>query len=212
MKTDWKKWGMALWLGGLSLTAAAQQTKLSVPMETYRDGCLKMLEAIREKDKFDLYEAKELLNKVQLGDWTEALPAGNAGGTDPLLYFDAQFADSLIRHNFDFVAMDDMSQMRGKDGLDGADLLVLNRAVAPRGVLEYRAGGSGRCELMVVAEKAEALKLTVTDADSGQVYEGTPAGGGRARAVVWDLPEDGMFTVRVENGSDETVSLVVAVL
>ena len=212
MTMEWKKWGMAWWLGGLSLTAAAQQAALSRPMETYREGCLKMLEAIREKDKFDLYEAKELMGQVHLGDWTDARPADNAGGTNPTLYFDAQFADSLIRHNFDFVAMDDADQMRGEDEAEYADLLVLNRAVPPHGTMEYRATGSGHCELMVVAEEAQALKLTVTDADSGQVYEGAAAGDGRTRAVVWTLPDGGMFVVRVENGSDREVSLVVAVL
>lgn len=212
MTMEWKKWGMACWLGALSLTATAQQAALSEPMETYREGCLKMLEAIREKDKFDLYEAKELMGQVHLGDWTEAQPADNAGGIAPSLYFDAQFADSLIRHNFDFVAMDDVNQMRGEDGAEYADLLVLNRAVPPRGTMEYRATGSGHCELMVVAEQAQALKLTVTDADSGQVYEGVAADDGRTRSVVWNLPDAGMFVVRVENGSDREVSLVVAVL
>ena len=44
-----KRWIVCL-LVGLSISAGAQQAGMSGPMADYRNGCLKMLEAMEEKD------------------------------------------------------------------------------------------------------------------------------------------------------------------
>ena len=84
---------------------------MSGPMADYRNGCLKMLEAMEEKDKYDLYEAKEWFGRVKVSTWQDVVAADTGvkeADKVPEVYFDAEFADSLLRHNFDFVPLDEI--------------------------------------------------------------------------------------------------------
>ena len=148
---------------------------MSGPMADYRNGCLKMLEAMEEKDKYDLYEAKEWFGRVKVSTWQDVVAADTGvkeADKVPEVYFDAEFADSLLRHNFDFVPLDEISLMREVDGVGDADLLVMNKAVPAHGTLEFKAMGSGQCQLMLLSAQGAGLTLTVVETATGKEYAG----------------------------------------
>lgn len=209
-----KRWIVCL-LVGLSISAGAQQAGMSGPMADYRNGCLKMLEAMEEKDKYDLYEAKEWFGRVKVSTWQDVVAADTGvkeADKVPEVYFDAEFADSLLRHNFDFVPLDEISLMREVDGVGDADLLVMNKAVPAHGTLEFKAMGSGQCQLMLLSAQGAGLTLTVVETATGKEYAGKAEPDGRVACVEWNMgEEEGVFLFRIENRADRKASFVVAV-
>ena len=115
-------------------------------------------------------------------------------------------------HNFDFVPLDEISLMREVDGVGDADLLVMNKAVPAHGTLEFKAMGSGQCQLMLLSAQGAGLTLTVVETATGKEYAGKAEPDGRVAWVEWNMgEEEGVFLFRIENRSERKASFVVAV-
>ena len=200
-------------LSAASVCAAqAPTSELSETMTTYRDGCLKMLEALRQQDKFSMYEAKELFARVDI-DWLKVPlrdPAMEADADKPDIWFCTEYADRLLRNNFEFIRVDEASPLRT---FATADLLVLHQTVRPGKSLEYAVPDvSGHCEAMLLAASGDGLLLSVTDSGNGRTYEGHTDRSTACSSVVWEMsaPEREII-LKVENPSDEAVSFVLAI-
>lgn len=187
----------------LAIHAQGQASK----MDVYRKACLLMIDGMDHKDKYALYEAKAVFDSVSVETITPTCAEGADAQRPPTVLFCAEYADSLIKHNFINAHLDNISIMRNTDN---ADLMVFHRAVAPHAAVSYQMEGSDECELMVVAQRAGDLRVTVTDPVTGKQWGAKADAGGHILQLTWTLgSDDSTYLIRIENNGDEPVSFVV---
>ena len=189
----------------------AQQ--LSDKMTTYHDACLKMLDGINQGfNKYILWDAIDLYNQVRITEFNDEdyVPVDSSvvyNEVPPKILFTPEYADSIIVAG-SLVDIDDISILRkGED----FDIQILHKGLKANGSIAYISAGFDDCEMMVVGNSGANIKLTITDLTTGVSYEGTQENDGMISYVLWSLPaEDSEFVFRIDNLSDDDVSIVIA--
>lgn len=199
---------LAVALAFLPLSASAQDG--TAKLTTYRNACLKMIDGISHKDKYALYAAKAAFDSVSVEAIDPICTEGGEAERPPVVLYCADYADSLIQSNFINARLDNITLMRHDDN---SDLMVFHRAVAPHAAVSYAWEGQDACQLMVSAQGAKALRVTVTNPATGQHWEAKTEANGHILQASWTMgADDSAYVIRLENTGDETVSFVVALL
>lgn len=191
----------------------AQPQPMSDKMTTYRDACLKMLDGINQDfDKYILWDAIDLYNQVRITEFNDEdyVPIDSSVvyyELPPKIFFTPEYTDSLIIAGT-LVDIDDISILRkGED----FDIQILHKGIKANGSVAYKSAGFDDCEMMVVGNLGANIKLTITDLTTGVSHEGTQENDGMVSYVIWGLPAEGSeFVFRIDNLSDDDVSIVIA--
>lgn len=185
--------------------------EMSPAISCYRDGCLKMAHAIEAKDKYLMYDAKELFAKLSLSSFDDVVPADDITKQTekaPMIYFVPSFADSLLLYDFVLVDLDPASILRKGDN---NDLILMHRTVPARTTLTYRTIGVGDCEMMLFTMPGGNLRLEVSDVSAGKSCSGEISYGGCVSWAKWFMPQIGDILFKIENLNDNDATFVVAV-
>ena len=140
---------------------------------------------------------------IQVCEGTEMTPY--ALGMHHLLYR-PEFIDSLIVYDISFA-----NNYIEKPLLLRAsyDCKLVHRALAPHSKGTYSSKGSGKRELLVVAENGGTVNLYVNDEKNGIHVSDTSPQGKAAAWVCWEMDSFGIYTITVENTSDKEISFVI---
>lgn len=198
----------------------AQESVLSKKMTTYRDFCLKVREGVEKKDVQILKECiAEWMGKnntiifqndtIQILDYDRFYTIDGSAEADlkgHLQYY-PEFVDSLIVYDISLANnyIERPLSLRGS-----YDCKLIHRALTPHSKAVYSSKGSGKRELLVVAENGGTVNLYVSDEKNGiKVSDASPTGKAAAW-VCWNMDRFGSYIITVENTSDKTISFVIA--
>ena len=130
----------------------------------------------------------------------------NEVGLNKHLLYRPEFIDSLIVYDISFA-----NNYIEKPLLLRAsyDCKLVHRALAPHSKGTYSSKGSGKRELLVVAENGGTVNLYVNDEKNGIHVSDTSPQGKAAAWVCWEMDSFGIYTITVENTSDKEISFVI---
>ena len=180
-------------------TCFSQTATLSKKMATYRNFCLKVREGVELKNQNDTVRITDF-------DRFSVTDGSNEVGLNKHLLYRPEFIDSLIVYDISFA-----NNYIEKPLLLRAsyDCKLVHRALAPHSKGTYSSKGSGKRELLVVAENGGTVNLYVNDEKNGIHVSDTSPQGKAAAWVCWEMDSFGIYTITVENTSDKEISFVI---
>ena len=200
-------------------TCFSQTATLSKKMATYRNFCLKVREGVELKNVQTLKECiaewtgdiNTIIyqnDTVRITDFDRfsVTDGSNEVGLNKHLLYRPEFIDSLIVYDIGFA-----NNYIEKPLLLRAsyDCKLVHRALAPHSKGTYSSKGSGKRELLVVAENGGIVNLYVNDEKNGIHVSDTSPQGKAAAWVCWEMDSFGIYTITVENTSDKEISFVI---
>lgn len=199
---------LTAWTWALAAPMTGRAQAMPAKMVTYRNACLRMIDGMALRDKYALYEAKAAFDSVSLETVDLACTEGGEAQRPPTVLYCADYADSLIKHDFISAHLDNITIMR--NNVSG-DLMVFHRSLAPHASVTYQWEGHDECSLTVVSQQATQLHVSVTDLSLGQQWKANATPDGHCLQASWTMGnDDSPYAIRMENTGDEPVSFVVA--
>ena len=184
--------------------------EMSIPMAVYRDGCIKMGQAIANHDRYLMYDAKDLFAQVNLSSFDDVEPADDSTAflqKAPTILFTPEYADTLLINDFTMIELDPANMIRKGEG----SLYLMHHTIPGGTTLSYKACGIDDCEMIVVTLPGHQLSLNVTNLSTGENYEGIVSGEGCASWVRWQMSTMGEYLFKIKNEGTSDAPFVVAV-
>lgn len=185
---------------------------LSIEMVTFKKGCLQMLKGIETKDRYCIYEAQELFEKIN----TDGLKIISVDSTliqnelPPKLIFSSSFCDSLLMHNLDFsiINCDGMSQLKGEK--DSIMVALYQKGIRSNSNLIYQVFGCEHCEMMIITDKPNSIRFSIISQRDMSECKGEMEPNGLVLWTILELPIEGDdLILKIENISQDDSNFVI---
>lgn len=183
-------------------------------MKKYLDGCVALREAIENNDVPALTDAKLLLSKVELSEYSkddfwpaDAASESNIGA--PKFMFTPQFANELIKKGIITIKEDvrDAHLMRETSG----DLMLWHASIKPKSSASFMSMGVDDCRMLLFSLSDAKLRLKV-ETPAGEAECWNPLNDGSAWLASWAMPSDpSEFKFTIVNEGETPASFVIAI-
>lgn len=183
-------------------------------MGKFLDACVTANEGMAKKDADLTQKAIDTLTSLNMASLSESrlvpIDSSDLLPLDGHLVYDAHYLDSLIVCQFEtgVVKVNPTMLLRGDDM---PDICFANKAIKPHGKVSFQCKGSGKKELVVVAEHNANISVKVDDEKNDIHIMGTRIHGTGTACAQWKMQRFSTFLVTVENDTDTAVSFVIAI-
>lgn len=184
------------------------------PMKQFLDGCVAMREAIENNDVPALTDAKLLLSRVKLSnfsdeDFTPVDAASKANIGAPKIMYTPEFANELVKKGIISIKEDayDAHLMRETS----CELQLWHASIKPQSEASFTSVGVDDCQMLLFSLSDSKLKLIVED-QNGVARCWNPLNDNAAWLATWTMPaHPSEFKFTVINEGETPASFVIAI-
>lgn len=163
-----------------NLMAADEQQ----PVDRFADACILMHDAMQNKDRYALMDAREIFSSVK-ADLFEDYEVVSGKVEKPDIQLNEAYCDTLLMHGFELIRLKELSGLRGND--EPAKVQQFALQLKPGAEITLRYYSANRCALAIVGMGEKFPKLDLK-ADGKSIDFKTK--GGRMAKADWTMPDE----------------------